>query len=271
LSTGYVEADGGRLWYEEAGHGPAVVLLHGEAADSRLWDAQWLPFTARFHVVRVDLPGAGRSPAFAIPWSAADQIVHVLDDLNIAAAAVVGASLGGSVAIDFAIERPERTWALVAVAAAPRGLEGIVPDPRSFEVYSLLMAGRPGRAAELFIDVCCPLRTVPDLDARIAGMVRDNIGMLAQVPQGFLRLPEWTAAERLGEITVPTLSVWGDRDERGVRGGAARLAPGVADGRSLVLTGVDRFVPMRAAEVFTREVLAFLEAAAKPRAVAPRG
>ncbi len=260
MSSGYVDVVGGRLWYEEAGQGPSVLLLHAAAADSRMWDAQWLPFTARFHVVRLDLPGAGRSAYPGAPWSAVEHIERVLDDLGIGKAAMVGASLGGALAIDFVIERPQRAWALVAVSTGPRGLSDVVPDARSFEVYSLLMAGRPSRAAEMFIDVWCPLRTTPELDARLGSMVRDNIGM--QVPEGLLRLPEWSAAERLGEIVVPTLAVWGDRDDRNVQASAARLAEGVSGARRVVLPGVDHFVPMRAADVFTREALAFLGTAA---------
>jgi pimeloyl-ACP methyl ester carboxylesterase len=265
LSTGYVDLDGGRVWYEESGEGPAVLLLHAAGADSRMWDAQWLPFSERFRVVRFDFPGAGRSSYFEAEWNATELLDLVLDNLDIGAAAVVGVSLGGSVAVDYAIERPRRTWALLAVATAPRGLPTVMPDPRSVEVYTLLLAGRLGRAAEMFVDVWCPLRTSSDLDKRIQSMVRDNIGMLAQMPQGIVRLPEWSAAERLSEITVPTLTMWGDRDERSIRDGASHLAADVPGARSLVLPGVDHFVPMRAPEVFTREALAFLEAAAPER------
>ena len=99
-------------------------------------------------------------------------------------------------------------------------------------------------------------------------MVRDNIGMLAQVPQGLVQQPEWSAVERLAEIAVPTLAIWGDRDDRNVRAGAARLAADVPGARSLVLPGVDHFVPMRAPEIFTREALAFLTEAATERLAA---
>ncbi len=112
------------------------------------------------------------------------------------------------------------------------------------------------------MDVWCPLRTSPELDARLRSMVRDNIGMLAQVPQGLVRQPEWSAADRVGEIAVPTLAIWGDHDDRNVQAGAARLAAGVPGARGVVVPGADHFVPMRAPDVFTREALAFLTTAA---------
>ena len=271
MSTGYIDVGGGRLWYEEAGRGPSLLLLHAAGADSRMWDAQWLPFASQFHAVRLDFPGAGRSPYPESPWNSSEHLVQVLDELGMDRAAIVGVSMGGSAGIDFVIEQPERAWALVAAAAAPRGLENVIPNPRAFEVYTLLMAGRLSRAAELFVDLWCPLRTSPEIDARIRAMVRDNIGMLAQVPQGLVRTPEWAASDRLGEIAVPTLAIWGDRDERNIRAGAARLAAEVPGARALELPNVDHFVPMRAPEVFTREALTFLEAAAPERGAATRG
>ena len=58
---GLFEVEGGSLWVEEAGEGPAVVLLHGGLGDRRLWDEQMEAFAARFRTVRFDLRGFGRS------------------------------------------------------------------------------------------------------------------------------------------------------------------------------------------------------------------
>jgi pimeloyl-ACP methyl ester carboxylesterase len=78
----------------------------------------------------------------------------------------------------------------------------------------------------------------------------------------------WSAAERLSEIGVPTLAIWGDRDLPQVGLAGERLVAGVPGARRVVLQGVDHFVPMRAPDRFAREVLAFLDQAAP---VAPGG
>ncbi len=176
--------------------------------------------------------------------------------------ALVGVSAGGGLAIDFAIEAPRRTWALVVVASGPRGIDDLPPDPRLQPFSQAIAAGDHDRAAELFIEMWAPLRTSPELDGRIRRMVHDSIGMLEVRPKGLLRMPVWSAAERLGEIGVPTLAIWGDRDLPDVGLVGERLVAGVPGARRIVLQGVDHFVPMRTPEPFAREVLAFLAQAA---------
>jgi pimeloyl-ACP methyl ester carboxylesterase len=83
--------------------------------------------------------------------------------------------------------------------------------------------------------------------------------MLEVRPKGLIQMPEWSAARRLGEIDVPTLAIWGDRDLPQVGLVGERLVAGVPGARRVVLHGVDHFVPMRAPEPFAREVLTFLD------------
>lgn len=262
MSVGYVEVGDGRLWYEEAGKGPSVLLLHAEAADSGMWDAQWKDFSRRFHTIRVDLPGTGRSPYPDESWDPNEYIECLLDSLGVDRVAVVGVALGGTLAIDFALECPDRSWALVAASVAAYGQGDNLEDLRAAEVFTLLVAGRPARAADLFLDVWCPVRTSPELDARIRSMVHANISMLTQIPNGRMTLADWASPNRVDGIQVPTLVIWGDRDERAVQAGAQRLATRVRHAVAMVLPGVDHFVPMRAPEIFTTEVLGFLDGAA---------
>ena len=111
-----VDVNGARLWYDEAGSGPAVLLLHGGLGDSGLWEPV-VPFLAeRFRTIRTDLRFFGRSTGPAVPWSWEEDVVGVLDELGIERAALVGLSLGGRIALDIALAHPERLWAVVGVA-----------------------------------------------------------------------------------------------------------------------------------------------------------
>jgi pimeloyl-ACP methyl ester carboxylesterase len=215
-----------------------------------------------YRTVRIDLPGAGASPFPDTPYVPNDLLGRLLDALGIDRAALVGVSAGGGLAIDFAIERPQRTWALVAVASGPRGIDDLPPDPRMQAFAQAIAAGDRDRAAELFLQLWVPLRTPPELEGRIRRMVHDSIGMLEVRPKGLIHTPAWSAAPRLGEIGVPTLAIWGDRDLPQVGLVGERLVAGVPGARRVVLPGVDHFVPMRAPEPFAREVLAFLDEAA---------
>jgi pimeloyl-ACP methyl ester carboxylesterase len=259
MADGYVEFDGGRLWYEEAGRGPAVLLLHAGGADRRMWDGHLERFAQAYRTVRIELPGAGASPFPDKPYAPNEVLERLLDALRIDRTALVGVSAGGGLAIDFALGLPRRTWALVVVASGPRGIDDVPPDPRMQAFSQALAAGDRDRAAELFLEAWAPLRTSPELDGRIRRMVQESVGMLEVRPKGLLRMPAWSAAARLGEIGVPTLAIWGDRDLPAVGMVGERLAAGVAGARRVVLHGVDHFVPMRAPEPFAREVLAFLD------------
>lgn len=223
-----------------------------------MWDGHLERFAKSYRTVRIDLPGAGASPLPDKPYSPNALFARLLDTLGIDRTALVGVSAGGGLAIDLAIERPQRTWALVVVASGPRGIDDVQPDPRLPAFYQAVGAGDLERAAVLFTELWAPLQTSPELDAHIRRMVAESIGMLLVLPKGLIQLPAWSAAERLGEIRVPTLAVWGDRDLPEVGVVAERLVGGVVGARRVVLHDVDHFVPMRAPEPFAREVLAFL-------------
>jgi 3-oxoadipate enol-lactonase len=260
VSEAYIEAAGQRIWYEEAGDGPELLLMHAGGADGRMWDATWNQFASRYRAVRIDLPGAGRSPYPESPWEPAALIAAVLDALAIERAALIGVSLSGANAIDVTLQSPDRVWALVVVASGPRLPEGAVPvDERRLRITEAVARGDEETAARLFLELWCPLRTNPDLDERIREMVEQNIVMLSEVPRGLVTAPRWHAVERLDEITVPTLTVWGDADLESVRRLGRLFTERVRDARAVELPGVDHFVPMRAPRAFIDAVMPFLE------------
>src|SRR5215471_34989 len=119
-----VDVNGARLWYDEAGHGQPVLLLHGGLGDSGLWEPV-VPFLAgRFRTIRTDLRFFGRSTGPAVPWSWEKDVVGVLDALEIERTALVGLSLGGKLALDIALAHPQRLWAVAGVAPGLGGHDG---------------------------------------------------------------------------------------------------------------------------------------------------
>ena len=102
---------------------PVLVLLHAIATHSALWLPQLGPWSARWRVVRIDLPGHGASAPPAGSLTLADyarQVYDVLDELAVERAAFVGLSLGGMVAQAFALAYPERMGALVLAHTTAR-------------------------------------------------------------------------------------------------------------------------------------------------------
>ena len=100
------------------------MLLHAGVGDRRLWDGQVDALAGQYKVIRPDLRGFGQSPLPGGPFSHVEDVRALLDHLGVERAAVVGNSFGGRVALDFALVHPERTDALVLVAAALTGYEG---------------------------------------------------------------------------------------------------------------------------------------------------
>src|ERR1044072_1175155 len=119
--TGVAEVNGTKLYYEMAGRGRAVVLVHGGLVDSRQWDDQMKEFAKHHRVVRYDLRGFGRSGAAPEPFSHIEDLRALMDFLKIERATVVVLSLGGIIAADFALDPPERVDRLVLVGPGLRG------------------------------------------------------------------------------------------------------------------------------------------------------
>jgi len=118
-ASGVIEHDGGALAWESAAEGPAVVFLHPGLWDDRVWDEQFGVFSRTYRVLRFDFRGYGRSsrPEPGRPYSHVDDLAAVMDAASVERAALVGCSMGGSTAIDFALEYPSRVSALVLASS----------------------------------------------------------------------------------------------------------------------------------------------------------
>ncbi|TGD76226.1 alpha/beta hydrolase [Mangrovimicrobium sediminis] len=102
---------------EIQGESPRVVMLHGHGGDLHSWDALWQHLPADTPALRYDLRGFGRSGWDAhTPYDHADDLLAVLDARGIARVDLVGLSLGGSVALNFALRHPQRVASLVLVS-----------------------------------------------------------------------------------------------------------------------------------------------------------
>ena len=121
FKSGFAPADGARIHFESACAGPAVVFIHAGVSDRRMWDPQFDYFADKFHVVRYDLRGFGKSEKPDLSYSNRADLGKVLQFLGIEKAALVGCSMGGSTAIDFTLEHPERVVALVTVGSGVSG------------------------------------------------------------------------------------------------------------------------------------------------------
>jgi 3-oxoadipate enol-lactonase len=122
--SGNVDIGGASLYYEVTGAGSPVVLLHGLNLDHHVWDAQVAPLAHAHTVVRYDLRGAGRSTdgvGYRIRPRHAEDLKALLDHLELVRVSLLGLSLGGGAAIDFAIAYPNAVRALILVSPLLEG------------------------------------------------------------------------------------------------------------------------------------------------------
>src|SRR5262245_49732283 len=124
--AGFAEVNGTRLYYEMAGSGDPLVLIHGMTLDTRMWDDQFEPFAQQYRV-RYGARGFGKSalPTAEKPYAHTDDLKALMTHLDIARAFILGLSMGGGIALDFAVAHPEATEALIPVDSR---LNGWQPD-----------------------------------------------------------------------------------------------------------------------------------------------
>ena len=120
------------IYYQRAGAGSAVTLLHSGVCDSRMWDPQWVPLAESFTVARLDLRGFGRTPLPPGPYSDAGDVATVLDALGIERTHLVGSSFGGRVAMEFATRYLKRLDRLVLLCPALREY----PETQSSTIFA---------------------------------------------------------------------------------------------------------------------------------------
>jgi 3-oxoadipate enol-lactonase len=259
--------DGARLAYDVHGQGPAVVLLHPGLWDRRTWDREVTTIAeAGFRVVRFDTRGYGASSRLTgEPYSNVRDLLSLLDGLGIPKAALVGCSMGGAIAIDFTLAHPDRVWALVPVAP---GLSGFEPTPeeeqwweeRDGPIEAAVAAGDIDRAEDLRLEIWAPLGTDDDAGRKIREIAFDNIHEVTMDESAGEEIDP-PAAQRLGEIDVPTLVIAAEHDPPDMRRLTDMLAQGIRGAR-LVTIDADHVVNIRAPDAFEEAVLPFLGEAA---------
>jgi pimeloyl-ACP methyl ester carboxylesterase len=255
-----VDVNGARLWYDEAGSGEAVLLLHGGLGDSGLWEPV-VPFLAeRLRTIRTDLRFFGRSTGPAVPWSWQDDTIGVLDELGIERAALVGLSLGGKLAFDVALAHPERLWAVAGLAPGLGGVDGGAYTAEHEARYEAA-EDKVEAMLEIDLEVWAPLGA----DDRIRRLWRATPDA-NPLPDGVEPLdpPGPPAKERLAELAVPALVVTAKHDPPGFREIGPLVASAAPDARHVELDS-DHYLTLREPELVASTLLDFLSGTAPAR------
>jgi len=262
----FVETEGARLYVEEAGDGQAVVFLHPGLWDGRSWNEQFGLFSRTYRVLRFDFRGYGRSsrPEPGQSYSHVDDLAAVMDAASVERAALVGCSMGGSTAIDFALEHPSRLSALVLAASGLNAFDDRLTPQEEAElellnapVVEAMEAGDMERAERARLRIWAPLGTENEAGRRIREIAFENIHEMT-MDESARRDISPPAIERLEQIKAPTLVLPADKDPLVLRRLSAILADRIPDARLVQIPETDHVVNMRRPAEFNRIVLGFL-------------
>jgi pimeloyl-ACP methyl ester carboxylesterase len=119
-----IRAAGANLHAEQRGPNPQAVFLHGFGSDLRTWDGLWEVLGDDLPALRYDLRGSGRSVwQQNVQYNHADDLAVVLDTASIEHCDLIGVSMGGSIALNFALDHPERVRSLTLISPGLVGWE----------------------------------------------------------------------------------------------------------------------------------------------------
>lgn len=246
----------------ETGDGPAVVLLAGLGSTTRLWGHLPTVLGRRFRVIAVDNRGVGGSRSgspFTLAGMAED-VAAILDDRSVEAAALLGASMGGVVALHTALAVPDRISRMVIASSSPRltrhgrRLLSLLRD--------LLLYAPPERAGAALMT----LAFAPPFHERSGGFVDEAERLWgpdeADVPGTLQQLEHllagWDLRDRLAEITVPTLVLAGERDPVVAPEETAEIAAALPDARLVTVADAAHSVLAEGGEAILDTVAGFL-------------
>lgn len=258
--------NGTRLYYELAGVGNPLVLIHGNTLDTRMWDDQVAAFACHYRVIRYDMRGYGRSALpSAAPYAPADDLKALLSHLGLSHVHILGLSRGGAVAIDFALTYPESTDTLILADTGLWKFEWQEFGEFSSSVRSAAVTSgiEVARALWLAAPLFAPAMENPRLAARLKEMLAAYSGW-HWLNNETLDLPESIQFERIHTILAATLIMVGERDIQDFHAIADALVQSVPNAVKVLLPGVGHLSNMEDPLHFNETVLHFLAAHAGP-------
>lgn len=258
IETGVASVHGTKLYYEIAGTGQDLIFIHGFGLDSRMWDDQFEVFSQHYRVLRYDLRGFGKSPTTPTePYAHHTDLLELMIQRGISKAHLVGLSMGGRVAIDFALSFPHLITSLTAVDSVVHGYK--------FQAFSQTAVSADakdsgiGAASRRWLhhDLFRPALEKPDVARRLKDIIAAYSGW------HWSNKNPWTpldppAVRRLGSIAVPTLIVIGERDLPDFLAIADILNHEIKLSQKVVIPGAGHMCNMEDPVAFNRVLASFL-------------
>jgi len=262
ITSGYIDVDGGKLFYEMAGEGEWIVLLHDGTIHREIWDAQFPVLAKDYRVVRYDRRGYGKSPNPEAPYSNIDDLNRLFVQLQIDKAMIFGMSAGGGLCIDFTLKYPEKVTTMILVGAVVNGY--------SYSAHMLTRGGRLNSITDLFTDQEYFIRYIGWEDPytiypenvkakeRCLELLKANPINTTIEKYTMAKPADRLAAHFLSEIDVPTLVLVGEQDIPDVHAHSGVIEFGIPGAVRDIIPECGHLIPLDQPGLFNGAVFGFL-------------
>ncbi|KON90067.1 hydrolase [Sporosarcina globispora] len=247
------------LYFEITGNGHPVVLIHSGGTDLRLWTFLAPLLSKKYKVIAFDGRGAGKSPSPLKDTNYVEDVLTLMDYLELKQATIIGHSMGGQIATDFALNYPERVSKLVLLAPSLTGF----PYSKEFEEYHIKIsdaAPNIDKMLELALD-SPNYQVVIDSPQKALNvqMLRHHFGRMLKWPADFsIKWPQPSAKERLEELNPETLFILGNKDlADNYR--VSNCFRKVSNIHFIEIQDADHMLPLTHSEDLYQEITAFME------------
>ncbi|HTG84028.1 MAG TPA: alpha/beta hydrolase [Gemmatimonadales bacterium] len=266
VDTGRVAVPGSSIYWEASGSGSPVILLHGGNLDRRMWDSEFVALRATHRVIRFDARGYGKSGRIDTTFAAHDDLLAVMDRLSIQRASLVGLSLGGRIAIDFALAHPDRVDRLVLAAPGISGGKWIEEHGDTTWQAAARAAAQNRDSVALALSwlgsayISTALRDSATA-VWVRGIVVDQAPFWMDLIRNGRDLEQEAvppAAGRLAELRMPILLLVGSDDTPFIRDIARAIQATSPNVRRVDFPGVGHMINLEARDQFQKSVTGFL-------------
>ena len=257
VDSGYIDVDGGKLFYEATGQGDVMVMIHDGLVHRVGWDHQFKYFSSTNRCVRYDRRGFGRSPKAEVQYSDIEDLNRVFETLGIEKAALMGSSAGSRLAIDFTLKYPEKVAMLV--------LSGPVVSGLPFTNHFYTRGGHRGTdivaGSEKYLDYWVdddPYEMwsgSTDAKKWVKEILHANPHNAVPVDNRYYKGPERPAIKFLNEIKVPAIIIVGEDDIPDVHAHAGAIEAGIPNAKRVIVNNAGHLVAMEQPDIFNNLIV----------------
>ena len=258
-----------KIYYEVHGDGEPLVMISGCGTDLSAWANQVPALSLKYHVITFDNRGTGRSDKPDVPYTMqtmAADVAGLLDSIGIGAAHILGYSMGGVIAQEFALTYPERTLTLILSCASPAGSPDVIlPEPQimalMFDPETITRLTPLEWSGKLLGCMCSQefLDRHPHLVNEVMAMQSEHPTPPHCITRQVEAMLTAHTYDRLPKIKAPTLVIGGTADRITPCDNLRLLASKIPNSELVILENLGHGMFIEGADETNRVILRFLK------------